>query len=164
MKRMSMDVFAVLCLASLACGGGGGGGGSKACGDLASAVNSCLTSIGEDANPDMEAICKAAVCPSKQTVIDTVTGLKCDQTMQDQSFAAWTAGGCKFPATCQGVAYTLGMCAGQDVSQGLTLCNATTCTGSKDAAMACITALDCETATYSDLYDCMTAEGCAWPT
>ncbi len=169
MKRFSTGIFAVLCMASLACGGGGSdGGGGGDCAGMATAINACIVDLGGTADSTIQGQCEVTTCTgSKTAAIDCMkaAAATCNDTLQTDAMACESAQGCSLPATCQGVAYTVWNCSGGDspVADTLASCNATTCTGSKTAAMECIVALDCATATESDMFDCLDAEGCTFP-
>ncbi len=163
MKRFSTGIFAVVCLASLACGGGGGGGGGGDCATIASHVNACIVSGGDPAEPTIEAQCESIVCTgSLQTALDCVKALSCSSSMGAQANDCKDAQGCRFPATCTGVAYWMwnwsnGQISVSDASSG---CNGATCSGSKTAAMQCVVALDVSSASMSQVNACMTSNGC----
>ncbi len=163
MKRFSTGIFAVLCLASLACGGGGGGGGGSAdCATIASDVNACIVSGGGTAEPTIQAQCDSISCTgSLQTALDCVKALTCSSNLNMQANACKDAQGCTFPATCTGVAYWMwNWSDGQiAVSEASTQCNGTTCTGSKATALQCIVALH-STASSGDVNACLGASGC----
>ena len=161
MKRFSTGIFAVVCLASLACGGGGGGGGGGDCATIASKVNACIVSGGGTAEPTIEAQCESIVCTgSLQTALDCVKALTCSDSLGDQANACKDAQGCRFPATCTGIAYWLWNWGQVPVAEALAGCNSTTCTGSKTAAIQCVVALDNTAATPSAVEACMTDNGC----
>ena len=165
MKRLATGILTMVGMVSLACGGGGGGGGG-ACGEMASAVNACIGDLGGTPDSTVGAQCEITTCTgSKDTAIACVkaAAATCNATISAEAQACQAAQGCSLPATCQGVAYKVWNCSGglEPVADTLASCNSTTCSGSKSAAIACILALDCETASEQDMMDCLDAEGCS---
>ena len=161
MNRLSMIVLAALSVIPLACSGGGDGDDGSSCADMAAAINDCMTSVGDDPDPNIQGMCEAITCTgSRQAVIDYVIAHECNEAMPYDSMAEMIDQGCAFPATCTGVAYWLAIAAEQDVTAPIAGGQETTCTGSKSAALACIVALDPLSSDLTDVNDCVTDEGC----